>query len=374
MCIRALKLYNFRNLVDQNLSFSEGTNFIVGKNAQGKTNLIEAIHLLSATRSFRTSIWREMIRWGETSASVFGEIESAQLEAAAYQLGLTLSPEGREGYLNGQRTALLTGFYGKLSTITFSPTDIALVTGGPQVRRRFVDRHLADFDPRFIREMLTYTHALKNKNELLKDGIEDDMLLDPWDKVMAESAYQIEKGRLLFLERLAHKAGAILKNFGESDGKLSIQLSTGLKPHDLASPDAVYGAIKAVRRKEQIYKTSLIGPHRDEILFTLGGKAARAFASQGQARSLTLALKLAVIELLEEEKEKSPVLLLDDVDAELDDERAQTLFAFALQPVRQVFITGISLREDLLKQAHNLQIMKVEDGVIKAHPDPSFGV
>ena len=336
MLLEYLKSYHFRNLVDAPVQFSPGVNVIIGKNGQGKTSLLEAIHVLSLTKSFRTSLSKELIAWGEKEGSVHAKVVSS---AGEYEIGVSFQERSRTLYLNHQKVKTLSEYLGKLICVSFSPADLSLLQGSPSERRRFLDKHMVDITPTLIENILTYNRALQNKNKILKDGIRDVSLLDPWNEILVREALVIKREREKFLIRLEERAGAIYRKFSSPDGDLTLKLSSNYGTQG-DSVEAVLEEYKAIRSREAAYGNSIIGPQRDDVEISFGGREARAFASQGQARSMVLSLTLGVIELIEEKFGESPLVLLDDVNSELDLGRSEAFFDLVLSQQRQIFITG----------------------------------
>jgi len=336
MHIEWLKLYNFRNLTDGIHRFSPGLNLICGQNGQGKTNLIEAINLLSAGRSFRTQTLAELVRWGEREASVFALVKGALSDV---ELGVSITASGRSAFVNGDEVGSLADFVGRLLCVTFSPTDLAIVKGSPQVRRKFLDRHLVDLEPGLIGFLLDYSRALRSKSAVLKRGDADAAALEPWNVVLARAAAPIIRARRAVLRALEERADEYYRTIARHDGRVTLSLETGITG-DEPSADDIFLQLTAVATREMRYKAAILGPHRDDIQIAIDGHDARAFASQGQSRSIVLALKLGVIGLLETQRHESPIVLLDDVDSELDQSRCDALFELVYQTKRQVFVTG----------------------------------
>jgi DNA replication and repair protein RecF len=336
MHIEWLKLYNFRNLTDGTFRFSPGLNLICGQNGQGKTNLIEAINLLSAGRSFRTQTVAEVVRWGEREGSVFALIKGALTDV---ELGVAVTSSGREAFVNGDKVSSLADFVGRLLCVTFSPTDLAIVKGAPQVRRKFLDRHLVDLEPTLMGFLLDYSRALKSKSAVLKRGDADATALEPWNVILARAAAPIMRARQTVLRALEERADEYYRTIARHDGRVTLSLETGFAGDD-PSVDDIFAQLTAVAGRELRYKAAILGPHRDDFAIAIDGHDARAFASQGQSRSIVLALKLGVIGLLETQRHESPIVLLDDVDSELDQSRCDALFELVYQTKRQVFVTG----------------------------------
>jgi DNA replication and repair protein RecF len=363
--ISALKLYNFRNLANQTVQFGAGANFIIGRNGQGKTNLVEAVNLLSLGRSFRTSSLAELIRWGEKACSVFATTET---QSGTFELGIAVERESRKAYVNGDQVEFIASFLGRLICISFSPTDLALVKGSPHERRKFMDKHMVDLNPALMGVLVDYQRALRHKNALLKSGSHDVRQLDSWNELLATAALKIHLGRVDFLERVGERAATLYAAFSESDGGLSLHLksssASGEGPH---SAETFLERFQSVRERELALRSTLVGPHRDEVQILLGEKPARAFASQGQSRSIVLSLKLAVLELLEERREESPVILLDDVESELDAGRRAALVKLIYERRCQTFITGTELPSGELLRAGESQQLEIEAGNIVRH-------
>lgn len=361
MFVRTLKLYNFRNLEDRELEFSPGLNVIFGRNGQGKTNIIETLNILSSTKSFRASKTRELIRWGEKEASIHAEISEA---AGDLRLGALLTGQGKEFLMNGKRTGAVE-FVGTLLCVAFSPSDIEIIKGGPLIRRRFLDRHTVDLQPAILRYLLHYNAALKNKLSLLKSRSPSGQQLDSWDRVLSDAAAQIMRSRDEFVSKLRIAADGYYQRFAEIDGHVHLELKPTIRVGEISSP-AIYNFLREKRSEEIDQRTALYGPHRDDLQITVEGRSSRLYASQGQSKSLAIALKLAVIDLLQSYRGESPVILLDDVDSELDSERLRQLYRVILEGRRQVFITGTAVNESLKGYQASYRSFSVHEGAIEA--------
>ena len=368
MHLEWLKFFHFRNLADQTIDLSPNLNFIVGANGQGKTNLVEAVYLLSTAKSFRTSNVEEIIRWEEREASVFASVrpDGDKADEPPYEIGFILTKGGKEAYLQGQKTRSLSEILGKLSSVSFTPTDIALVKGAPQIRRKFLDRYMADSDPALLPALLSYQKSLRNKNQLLRAPSPDIRQLEAWECVMSEAAIQIEAARKHFLERLELAANLEMRSIAESDGQLKLTLVSNIHTGKVSSAADLKELFTQNRDRELRAGSCIIGPHQDDVSITLNAQDTRAFASQGQARSVTLAIKLGVVQLLEADKGQTPVILLDDFDSELDKERREAVMNLVLKPRRQVFISTTSLQpfETVAKPPRKL--MLVRSGIVES--------
>ncbi len=342
MQVSSIKFFNFRNLKDQEIIFSPGFNMVVGRNGQGKTNLVEAISFLSSLKSFRTSESKDLVKWGHDSASVFGKVVKSGEEI---ELGVSIERGSRKAYLNGEQVKVLSKFLGQLVCISFSPTDIGIVKGAPEGRRKLIDRHLVDLNPSLIHVFMDYAKGLKSKSNLLRAGCRDKEAIRSWNRGLAQNGEIILSSRLEFVSELAAITRDKFTYFSPSDGEIHLVLKTGVTPGNVAS------SLENYLDKEIAAQRCLIGPHRDDIDIILGGNEAKAFASQGQSRSIILAIKLAIIDLVESKLGDSPVILLDDVDSELDEGRSNLLFELIIKQGKQVFVTSTEARRKPLIEA-----------------------
>lgn len=358
MFLSSLRPYQFRNLKDGELAFAPGVNIIVGKNGQGKTNLVEAISLLSLSKSFRTSDQQELVRWGEKEASVFGVVKT---NVGEFELGISLEEKGKGYYVQSQRVKSITDFLGHLICVGFSPADLLLLQGAPALRRKFLDRHISELLPAHMASLISYNRALQNKNKLLKEGQNDAALLTPWNEILAPEALRIVAAREEFIKALEIKAQAIHRAFCADDSEISISLRSSIKP-EVREIHLLLKEYERYRSRESAMRTSLLGPHRDDLQVNLGGRDARAYASQGQCRSIVLALTLGVIELLEERKGDSPLVLLDDVNSELDTSRSEAFFGLVLRQARQIFVTGTDASLGHMSTTQGYHVLRMEGG------------
>jgi len=363
--LQTLRPYHFRNLQDNSVSFSPGVNVILGKNGQGKTSLVEAIYLLSLSKSFRTSDSQELIRWNEVSASVFGNISGNGIET---EIGVSIAEEGKGYYVNTRKVSSISEFLGHFSAVCFSPADLLLLQGPPTNRRKFLDKHIADITPSHMQSLLVYNRALKNKNRILKEGVSSPGTLDAWDKILCGEALKIVSRRKDFVEKLLLHAKQIHGTFCKEDLPLEMKLSSNVKA-SIDTPEALLEECRKVREREIYTRSSILGPHKDDLKVFLGGKDAGAFASQGQCRSIVLSLTLGVIELIEAHRDDSPVVLLDDVNSELDTERSEAFFSLVLSQKRQIFITGTDASVGHLSGIVGYNVLTVGAGAV-SHMEP----
>ncbi len=361
--VSKLKVYNFRNLCDQTVELHNGPVYITGRNGNGKTNLVEALYLLSGSRSFRTNSQSELVQWGKKEASVFGTIVSKN---GTSELGVAFTPGQRTAFKNGDALSSIAELVGACSVVAFSPADLSLVKGSPAGRRKFLDRHMVDLQPSYLSVLMGYQRALESKAALLKTPGVDFSQLEPWNKLLTEYGGKIVGNRYKFLKELVEKSLPFHRQFAHVDGDLNLTLESDFLKADAGqdcesvSPEWLAQEFARVAPREIALRSCVLGPHRDDIAITLGGVDSRAYASQGQTRSIVLALKLGIIELLEERLGEPPIVVLDDVDSELDATRTERLFEALAQHDRQLFITGTATPPKELAQPGRPEVQCVE--------------
>ena len=362
MHIQSVSTYNFRNLEDQNTSLHQGVNFIIGQNGQGKTNFIEAISLLSRGRSFRTSKSKELIKSGKKEASVFANINN---DSQVFNLGLSIKNKEREYFLNQDRLPSLKEFISRLLLISFSPDDLSLIKGAPQERRNFLDKHILDIKPSYIEHVFSYQRALKNKANLLNSAATVTARdLSPWNQILSEAAVNIIKERKNIIYDLIPRLTHYYRIFSNEDSSITFNITNKYFSYSDTDRDLYYQTLNNMSEKEIIYKSCLAGVHKDEIEINLNNKNSRFYASQGETRSLVLALKIAVLDEIEEKRQQVPVLLLDDVDSELDLSRRQALGDIIFAKERQIIITGTQLPHFEKKTGSKYFVFNVNKGQI----------
>ena len=333
MHIKSLDIRDFRNLECVQLFPHERFNVISGLNGQGKTNLLEAIYWLTTLRPFRTNRLRELVRWKADHVKVSGTVQSEGLD---HRLAVAVEAGTRVAYREGKKTRA-SQYFGALSTVLFTPDDVGLIRGAPDKRRRFIDRGIFTGRPAHLDDFLTYRRALDARNRLLRDNAADD-LLDVYEHTLAQVGAQLTSARANFIEDLK----PIFRTNLESILGVSLGCELKYRPSIYQGDDTIDAMIHvwaSDRVKDRERGFTQKGPHADDLGFTLLGHNARNYASQGQQRAIVLALKLSEIQLLELRKDQVPVVLLDDVSSELDEQRNARLFDFLNSFNGQVFIT-----------------------------------
>jgi len=347
MRLRRITLQHFRNVAFADLEFTGDRQFFVGANAQGKSNLLEAAGFISALRSFRTADNRALITHDQPGAALACELEHERFGDT--RVLIKLYPGGKDVTCDGERIPRLTDYLGRFPTVVFSSQDQLLVRGAPGGRRRWLDLALAATDAAYLRALQEHHHALTGRNRLLKTGASPGELA-AFEQPLATASAALVIARTAGIKTLSTfvtAAHARVCTGTDSSPSATIPEPAGLTyAPDSALTDAA--AWKALflrnRPRELLMKTTLTGPHRDDCDLTIAGRSAREFASEGQQRSLALALRLAEVEYLHARTGVQPVLLIDDVLGELDPVRRRHFWT-GLNAGRQIIATGTTLPE-----------------------------
>ena len=314
MRIKSLKIENFRNIKDIQIFPSDEMNVIYGENAQGKTNIIEAIWLFTGAKSFRGAKDEELKRFFCEKARLKIEFEAEKIEKSA-QIEIN---DKRIACLNDKPLKSVSHLAGKFNAIIFSPTDLRLLSDGPKVRRKFLDTAICQLYPTYIEILRGYTKAVTQRNKILKDFKNNSSvlpLLDVFENEIALSGEKIIKYRLRYIEILKEFIPEIYKGISNGRENLEIEYISSNRGENLLTE------LKNSRKEDMFtYKTS-VGPHRDDLEFKINGISAKNFGSQGQKRSVALSLKLAEAEILKKTTGEYPICLLDDIMSELDPKR-----------------------------------------------------
>ncbi|MBL1174010.1 DNA replication/repair protein RecF [Pantanalinema sp. GBBB05] len=381
MFLKSLHLRQFRNYHDQVVEFDAAKTILVGNNAQGKSNLLEAVELLSTLRSHRTSRDRDLIRDGDTIAQIAAELERV---TGTIDLAISLRQNSRRTVaLNHQPVRRQLDFLGTLNTVQFSSLDLDLVRGGPEQRRHWLDSLLIQLEPVYAYILQQYNQILRQRNALLREGRGDGgggrwgdegggaeadsssvNELALWDAQLVTAGTRVIRRRSRVVQRLAPLARDWHQAISGSSEVLEIRYAPNV-PLEQDDPAVVQQAFleklqtRAIAEQQQ--RSTLVGPHRDDVEFTINQTSARQYGSQGQQRTLVLALKLAELKLIEEVIGESPLLLLDDVLAELDLDRQNQLLE-AIQDRFQTLITTTHLGSFDAQWLKSSQIFSVKAG------------
>lgn len=377
MLVKALRLRHFRNLSSIDLKPHPRFNIFSGANGQGKTNLLEALYLLSAVKSFRPQTNAELIEFDQSQASLEAHVERGGQERI---VKIEIGERGKKVYLNNNKVKQLSSFFGTLNVVMFGPEDISLMKGSPSNRRRFIDRAIFNAQPAYATESMHYDEVLKQRNALLKGPHNSDRkLLAVYDEQLIQYGASIVQRRYNYLHEFKPTFEKTFQDIFDASFEAELTYELGWHSGPLNDPDAVLSdrikieqlladALERTSGEERDRGHTLVGPHRDDLGATLNGRELKAFASQGQHRAFVLAMKIAEISHLEERYNFAPILLLDDVSSELDRDRNRYLFDFLCDRMEgQVFIT--TTHRDYILLDHDLAVFHVKHGEIEAQ-DP----
>ena len=330
MTVNNIKIKNFRNISSLFLKFDKEINVICGENAQGKTNIIEALWLFSGAKSFRNTADSSFIKFGEKSAKtevsyILNGIENnAKIEFS----------EKRNAFFNDKKLQSTANLAGKFNAVIFSPSDLNIIVDGPDKRRRFLDISIGQLYPNYIEILRSYNRAVQQRNKIIKDYRYDktvSIMLEIFEQEIVDKGNKIIKYRKNYLNKLSPYINNIYS--GISGGKEEISSEYTLKNGEEINTKMLENS----REKDMYTASTSVGPHRDDINFKINGISARSYGSQGQKRSVALSLKLAGAEVIKEISGEYPICLLDDVMSELDEKRQD----YVLNHIndRQVFLT-----------------------------------
>lgn len=352
MIIKKIKIKNFRNIENIIFTPENEINIISGENAQGKTNLIEAIWLFTGAKSFRGISDKEIIKKGEEKAN----LKILFIENNIEHLAEIEIKDKKIIKLNGKQLKIPSLMAGNFNSVVFSPDDLNIICGIPSVRRRFIDIAIGQLYPKYIDILREYTRAVKQRNNILKESLKDGSLLfliEDFEKIIAKEGEKIINYRKRYLELLNEKAELIYSGISDKKEKLKISYESTVHENLLKE-------LEKNRQNDKFSGVTSVGPHRDNIVFSIDNLNSRDFASQGQKRSIALTLKLAEAEIIKEKTNKQPVILLDDVMSELDKKRQN----YILNKIKgvQVFITCCD--EENFNSLEKGNIIRIKNGEI----------
>ncbi len=360
MFLKSIEVSNFRNLAGE-IDWVPGINILYGKNGQGKTNWLEAIQLLSQARSFRTHHLHEAVAFGESTAHVSGVVHHG--DAIERQLRIAIQRNTRQTFINGKREPVAQ-YLSQLHAVSFTSDELEVVRGGPEARRGFLDRGVTALHPPYAQTISSYSKVIKQKKRLLEQAADGQMRVDelrelvaPWNSQLASLSNQIHRARTRYVELLAEAIEQDL--FGDA---LSIRYVSSLESKgDLSDYEQLITDRLRLRLEAEMYSGAcLIGPHRDDFEIRFRHHNLRSFGSSGQQRSALITLDLAAISVYYFKHQEYPIFLIDDVDAELDGSRIESLLEY-LDGRTQTFVTT-SKRNYFERFNRKARFYEVRDG------------
>jgi DNA replication and repair protein RecF len=361
MRLRQIILRNFRNVADATVDFAGRQTFLLGPNAQGKTNLLEAVGFLTALRSFRTSDVRLLVARGQPAASLAFSLEHER--QGETQVRIVLRPDGRELHCDGEKITRLADYLGRFPTVVFSAQDLQLLRGAPALRRRWLDLTLAAMDGDYLAALQTFVRAAAARNALLKSGRASAVELEAFESTLAPAAAELVRRRVAGVATLAVPCGAA---YGQLGGGAEAAELIYRPDWAETEPEAWRRRLADGRARDLAFRATLTGPHRDDLELRIGGGVARDFASEGQQRSAVLALRLAQAAWFRQRSGVSPIILADDVLGELDPGR-RARFWSALPAESQVIATGTQLPSlGTVEAGVRWQVLRVSAGAFRS--------
>ncbi len=358
MILNSLKLKNFRNYEMLELQLDRNTNIFYGNNAQGKTNILEAIYLSGTTKSHKGSKDRDMIRFEQEESHIETNVEKG---GVSFQIDMHLKKNKAKGIaINKIPIRKASELFGIINLVFFSPEDLYIIKNGPSERRRFMDLELCQLDKLYMSDLTNYNRILNQRNKLLKDiYFESDLVdtLDIWDMKLAEYGKRIISRRRSFVKELNEIIYDIHKKLSGDKEELILQYENKTDEEEFEQ------MLVTNRERDMKLKSTSVGPHRDDLNFLIAGIDIRRFGSQGQQRTAALSLKLSEIELVKQIIKDTPILLLDDVLSELDQDR-QNYLLDSIHDI-QTLITCTGLDDFIRHRFHINKVFNVINGQVK---------
>ncbi len=357
MIIKSIELADFRNYDTLNLTFDKGTNILYGDNAQGKTNILEAIYVVATTKSHKGSKDKDIINFNKEEAHIRAYIEKDEVET---RIDMHLRSSKSKGIaIDGQKIKKAAELLGLLNVVFFSPEDLGIIKNGPSERRRFVDMELCQLDNFYLYNLNSYNKIVNQRNKLLKDLYFNPSLketLNIWDSQLVSFGSKIIERRKIFVDQLNEIIYDIHKKLSGDKEELRIKYEPDVSIEDFEQQ------LRYSQERDIKLKQTCVGPHRDDFSFIVGDIDIRKFGSQGQQRTAALSLKLAEIELVKKLTKDTPVLLLDDVLSELDANR-QNYLLNSIGDI-QTIITCTGLDEFINNRFEIDKIYRVTEGTV----------
>lgn len=359
MVIKSLELSNFRNYDFLNMEFDKGTNILFGDNAQGKTNILEAIFLCATTKSHKGSKDRDIVNFNAEEAHIRAYLEKNEDEI---RIDMHLRKSKTKGIaIDGTRIKKAAELLGLMNVVFFSPEDLSIIKNGPAERRRFVDMELCQLDPLYLYNLNNYNKIVNQRNKLLKDLYLNPSVRDTlniWDMQLVMFGSKVIERRIAFVEQLNEIIGDIHRKLSGGKEDLRIVYEPDVEEADFEQK------LLAAQDRDIRMKMTTVGPHRDDFSFMVGDIDIRKFGSQGQQRTAALSLKLSEIELVKKMTKDTPVLLLDDVLSELDSNR-QNYLLDSIGDI-QTIITCTGLDEFVNDRFEINKVFHVVNGTVNA--------
>ena len=360
MYIKKLILKNFRNYNELLLDFNEGTNVFVGNNAQGKTNILEAVYYASIGKSHRTNKDKELIKWDHNDAYIRIDIAKTRLDK---KVEIKIFKEGKKGInINSIKINKMSELIGTLNVVMFSPEDLNIIKDSPAYRRKFLDIELCKLYPRYYHNLAMYKKILSERNNALKKFNSNLDILDIYDMQLSEIGSYIIKKRLDYIDKLNEKSDEIHKDITSGKEEIKFDYLTNITSSDIKNE--LYDLLVKNRKKDFERKVTSVGPHRDDFLTYINHIDVKTYGSQGQQRTAVLSLKFASLQIIKDLTGEFPLLLLDDVLSELDITRQKYILNSISNVQTLITCTGINNIKKYLNSLVDMSVFEVENGFV----------
>jgi DNA replication and repair protein RecF len=370
MILQRIQLQSFRNYVSQTVDFGPAVNLVMGPNGQGKTNLLEAITLLSSTKSFRTSRDIEMIAWDQPEGRTKGEIYRTARPDAELEIRIRRE-EGKQVLVNHTAMPRVADMIGQLNLVTFWVEDIEIARGAPDVRRRFLNIEISQISPQYCYQLAGYRRVIEQRNRLLKQlsarGSANGSLT-AWNRQLIAYGAPIMERRRDFLQQLQGAAAEAHAHLTDGAEQLEVVYEPSFVMEGITE-ERFQGQLADNQDEEIRRGVTLYGPHRDDVLFLLNGRDARVYGSLGQQRSVTLSLRIAELKLMLEAIGEEPVVVMDDIFAELDRSRTARLLELVLPDRQSILATTEEARLPTAETMRDVRRFAVRSGRITVRDD-----
>lgn len=370
MHINQIEIQNFRNLKPQRISFSSTVSVVVGDNAQGKTNLLESVFILSHGKSFRSSKLSDLISWGKESSIINGLFLTSGGEK---NLKCEIKDGRKSVHLNGRQVEKASYFYGQTTSVIFTPSEIQLVYGAPAYRRQYLDRLISMTDSSYVDTLVQYQRTVKSRNiELANNCSGINQRLEPWEIMLSKLSIEITKKRheaINILRYLLEKHYSSLSFYdSKSTKETSIcELKTQLPKTEDCSENVMLEYYKKSRERDLRIQSTSFGIHHDDVSLFISNQDKlypAKLASQGQSRCIAIALKISALDYIKQKNNESPILLLDDVHSEIDKHRKKALFRTIKELNSQVIVTATEINDELCSLLGDFDVLEMSDGEV----------
>ena len=365
MILHKLRLSHFRNFSNLEMHFSPGINSIIGKNGHGKTNLLESIFCLALSKSFRTANDADLVQLGQSSFEIHGTLISEL--AVENELAIVYLDGKKSVRQNQKRLPRHSALIGIAPMVLFSPEDHRVTSGSPAERRLFLDVLLSQADQKYLSALQSYARIVRQRNRLLSliaEGEQSPAQLDSWDAAIVPSGMVLIEARNAFLQQIEAQ---LQKTYTEISGN-SVRLHAQYRFAEdavIEDDESYVRTLQQQHNREIKRKQTLVGPHRDDVVFVLGERDVKKHASRGEQKSVLLALKIIEFEYLKNKKQSTPIFLIDDLQSELDEGRQVNLLS-RLTDIGQTFITST---EQMQPRGREDSAYVVDNGTLKPMSD-----